>query len=337
VWCLVGRARAGLRIAPWVTAIAAAGFLALFWTWPLLMSSSASFFPGSQVDTRPGMRLIVWPQLLEAVMLHPWWGWGLQGVSKAHNAVVSSYATSEPYSYSHNIVIDAALAMGLPLAAVFVLAAAAWTVRRISSARSLLPWYCLAATLPVAVHSMLEFPFAYAYFLAPVMFLVGVLASTSDGRPRLRVGAAPVASGLMLVTVLGLWSVIEYLRVEEDFRVVRFEWMHIGETPSDYVRPKVYLLTQLDAMLRVARLVPHPGMSADEMELAKQVALRYPWTATQNRYALSLALNGNSAEALRQLQVIKTMHGEGVYSSIRETWQKLATTKYPSLSRLDLP
>ncbi len=40
---------------------------------------------------------------------------------------------------------------------------------------SLSPRYCLALTLPVAVHSMLEVPFAYAYFLVPVMFAVGAL------------------------------------------------------------------------------------------------------------------------------------------------------------------
>ncbi|WP_413857737.1 Wzy polymerase domain-containing protein [Candidatus Aalborgicola defluviihabitans] len=36
-------------------------------------------------------------------------------------------------------------------------------------------WYCLAVVVPVAVHSMVEFPFAYAYFLVPVMFALGAL------------------------------------------------------------------------------------------------------------------------------------------------------------------
>ncbi|MBK7313053.1 MAG: hypothetical protein IPI80_04405 [Burkholderiales bacterium] len=50
-------------------------------------------------------------------------------------------------------------------------------------------------------------------------------------------------------------------------------------------------------MLYGGRVTPRPGMPEQEIELVKIVASRYPWPATQNRYALALALNGNPAEA----------------------------------------
>jgi O-antigen ligase len=336
-WWFAGRGRAGLKLSIWAAVGGMAGFLALYFSWPSLMSSSGAFAPGAQIDAQAGMRIVVWPQLLEAVALRPWWGWGLREVSEAHNAVASSYSLSEPYTYSHNIVLDLALGLGLPAATLFVVAASVWLFRRLRSARSLTTWYCLAGALPVAVHSMLEFPFAYAYFLVPTMFLVGVLEASTAARPPVRVPAFLLTTGLLLLLVVGGWSALEYMRIEEDFRIVRFEALRIGQTPPEYERPKVHLLTQLDALLRGARIVPHPGMSPDEVDLARKVALRYPWPATQNRYALSLALNGNPGEAIRQMRVMLALHGKPTYSQIKANWSALAADKYPALNLLVLP
>ena len=338
VWWFAKNRQADFRLSPWLVVLATICFLSLFWTWPSLFSFlQQSSGAGAVVDTKPGYRLVVWPQLLEALMQRPWWGWGLGEVSEAHNAVAHAYAVSEPYSYSHNLLLDLALGMGMPLTALLVVATCVWLWRRVQTANRLLPWYCLALALPVAVHSMLEFPFAYAYFLVPVMFALGALEGMTEEKPVLQIGARPVAALLLGVSILGGWSVVEYLRIEEDFRVARFEALRLGQTPTDYQKPKIVLLTQLDALLGGARIVPKPSMMLDELALAKKVALRYPWTATQNRYALSLALNGHPEEAVRQLRVMKAMHGEKTYQEIKANWKSLAQDKYPQLRELALP
>jgi hypothetical protein len=134
-----------------------------------------------------------------------------------------------------------------------------------------------------------------------------------------------------------VWSVFEYFAIEEDFRVARFEAVRIGETPVDYVRPHTILLTQLGALVEDARITPAPGMNADQIELTRKAALRFPWTATQNRYALTLALNGNPQEAVRQLKVIRAMHGEKHYEQLKANWHELAKTRYPQLAELPMP
>jgi hypothetical protein len=204
-------------------------------------------------------------------------------------------------------------------------------------AQSLLPWYCIATALPLGVHSLLEFPFAYAYLLIPAMMAIGVLEGVLHSERVLRVAWGSAATALSLVTCLMIWSAVEYVSIEEDFRIARFEAMRIGETPIEYERPKITLLTQLDALLIGARLVPTPGMSKENIDLARKVALRYPWSATQNRYALTLALNGSSDEAMRQIKVIRAMHGERSYENIKLNWENLAMTKYPQLRELNLP
>lgn len=337
-WWLFKRRAIGSHVSAWWAALVAGIFALFYATWPLLFN--AFYFQTDQQGARlevSDTRFELWRQMLEAVSLRPWAGWGIREVAKAHNQVADHYVSSTPLTYSHNFFLDLAVWVGVPLAVVFIVVGAVWLWRRVKMIDSLQPWYCLAVALPFAVHSQLEFPFAYAYFLAPVMFLLGYMEAAL-GRPPLFKVKLPLAAGALLVTsVLLVWSALEYFKIEEDFRIVRFEAMHIGQTPANYQKPDVVLLTQLGALLEGGRISPKPGMTADELLLAKKVALHYPWTATQNRYALSLALNGNPDEALRQLRVMRAMHGEKTYQEIKANWNSLAQDKFPQLRELKLP
>lgn len=338
VWWFAKRRSFDSTLLPGVVACGGVAFLGLFWYWPSLMDAvQQTNGLGAHVNVSVGTRWLVWPQLIEAVLQRPWWGWGMGQVSVAQNAVVGAYAVSEPFTYAHNIVLDLALGMGLPLTALLVLVTSVWLWRRLRSTRQLAPWYCLALILPVAVHSMLEFPFAYAYFLVPVMLAVGALEGAMGAKPAFRLGVKPALAMLFITTGVMAWSVVEYIAIEEDFRIVRFEALSLGTTPASYQRPHVVLLTQLDALLHGGRIVPKPGMSADEVELARKVALRFPWPATQNRYAQSLALNGKPDEAIRQLLVMRALHGEAAYAQVKAGWTLLAHEKYPQLQALKLP
>lgn len=340
-WWFSKRQELAFKLSPWMALLTGIVFFTLFWWWPsfldLIHLSGINVGSEKAVSTAAGMRLVMLPQLLEAVAQRPWWGWGIREIAAAHNAVAHAYPVSEAFTYSHNIVLDLALGIGLPLTVLFLVVIGIWLWFRIRGVNNLSSWYCLAMILPLALHSMLEFPFAYAYFLAPVMFALGALEKELGSKFSWRIGVPHVASLLLVTSILAIWSVVEYVEIEEDFRVARFEALRIGQTPESYERPHVFLLTQLDALLNGARIVPRPGMTIENLELARKVALRYPWAATQNRYALSLALNGNREEALRQLQVMRAMEGEVRFSHIRKYWQSLAQDKYPQLQQIVLP
>ena len=341
-WWLVRRRSVGFKASKWAVLMGGTILIFLVWALPpfLVFVQSGGDMTGrlaERINLSAGTRLVVWPQLWEAVLQRPWFGWGLREVSQAHNAVLHSYTQAEPFSYAHNIFLDFAVGMGLPLTVLFGGVLAVWGWRRVRDAQTLLPWCCIAIILPLAVHSMLEFPFAYAYLLTPAMLAIGVLEGVLAPTRMLKVAWWPAAIVLSLAMLLMIWSAVEYVWLEEDFRIARFEAVRIGETPVNYERPKIVLLSQLDALMAGARLVPMPGMNAERIELARKVALRYPWTATQNRYALTLALNGNEAEAVRQLKVMRAMHGERSYAQIKLNWENLGQTKYPQLRALQLP
>ena len=337
IWWFAKKRVTGPKLAPSAAVAIGMGFAALFLSWPMFLYSVLGIDGAAQINTSAGTRFMVWSQLAEAVLLKPWAGWGIGQMVEAHNTVVHRYAYSEAFSYSHSILLDMALGVGLPMTLVIVATVGAWLWRRVLAVNDLASWYCLAGVLPIAVHSLLEFPFAYAYFLAPAMFLIGNLEALMGIRPAPKVRAWAVFPPMLVATALMAWSVIEYIAIEEDFRVVRFEALRIGKTAETHKKPEVFLLTQLDALLKGGRIVPKTGMTAEEMDLAKKAALRYPWTATQNRYALSLALNGQTQEAVRQIQVIRALHGESMYKDIKSNWAELGKEKYPQLANIALP
>jgi len=336
-WWLFKRRAIGDTTPPWVGIVAGLAFAGMYLAWPHVLN--AMDLLSHQANGRLGagsLRFQVWSQLLKAVSMHPWTGWGFHQVAAAHNAVVDGYNASEPYSYSHNLVLDLVIWLGVPMALLLLVVAAVWLWRRARDANQLLPWYGLAVALPLGLHSMLEYPFAYAYFLAPAMLLLGGVEATAGGKGFARIGVKAVGAALLLSTVVLAWSVVEYLGIEEDFRVARFQASRIGSPPVGHERPKVVLFDQLGVLLDVSRITPAPNMSAQDMEVARRAALYYPWTATQSRYAMALALNGNPEEAARQLQVIRRLWGEKQYQAMKDHIADKAT-QYPQLRRLSLP
>lgn len=336
-WQLKRRAVAG-ALSRWVAPAVGLAFLAMFIAWPHLLDSMQLLEGQAESRFSQGdLRLAMWTQLLEAAWQRPWWGWGILEVAKAHNSVADAHVINNPFSYSHNLVIDWAVWMGLPIALALASITAVWLWRRLRAANQLTPWYCLAVAAPLATHSMLELPFAYAYFLAPVLFLLGVLEASLGVKPMLDIGLKPILAALLVLSAAMIWSVVEYFAIEEDFRIVRFEQLRIGHTASDHHRPNVIVLTQLGALLSGSRIELRPNMPPGDLEQLKKLALRYPWVATQYRYALALALNGQQQEAIRQFQVIRWQRDEKLYQRIRQEISELARSRYPQLRTLNLP
>ena len=339
-WWHFGSGRS-MRKASWL-ATACASLLLGVWVvyWPsgvVAVQEGASGLDLSQnhINVSGQSRFAIWEQLLSAVWQRPWFGWGIREVAAAHNAVVDAFAQSAPFTYSHSVILDLAIGVGIPLAAGFVCVSAWWLIKQIRAAESRMAWICLAFMLPFVIHSLFEFPFAYAYFLLPVCVAMGVLEASIKA-PVVRLWRGLTTLCFTIFIVLFGWSVYEYSVLEEDFRVARFEALRIGSTPAEYEKPKVRLLTQLGALVWASRLSPSGEMAQQDLDTLRRVALHFPWTATQNRYALALALNGNPTEAMRQLQVMRSMHGNRTFELLMENWVELSNGRFPQLKTIGI-
>ncbi|MDZ7938407.1 MAG: Wzy polymerase domain-containing protein [Rhodoferax sp.] len=336
---LVASRRALSRPFPlvWVCGFSVALALAMF-SWPALITyiqQADIALPGtSTLNTKAGIRLEVWLQLLSAICIKPWLGWGFRNVSVALNAVGDKYANSGPFSYAHNFILDAAIGFGLPLTILMILVIAYWTITRVRQVKTIESGYAVGLLIPFSVHSMLEYPFAYAYFLIPAALAVGLLERNYKPAYSWKVPRMIILVGLTIFSFVFVWIGYEYVALEEDFRVARFEAISVGNTPAAYQPPEALVLNQLGSLVKVVRSPPAPGMSKEEVELARMVALRFPWAVLQGNYALVLALNGFPGEARRQVQILHAMHGEASFTGFKSTLKELSDTKYPQLKAI---
>lgn len=309
-----------------------------YWSWPGLISDWFGE-DGGEVRSMAviGLREQAWRQLIHAVLEKPILGWGAGGVTEALSHVASGEVVSGPFTYAHNVVLDLAIGFGVPTAVMVAGAVLYWICNQICRVQTMDAWYALAMIMPVAIHSLLEFPFAYVYFLLPIMMCVGHIAGQTQKTQSMQVPVS-LATIVLLMFALGVaWTTKEYLAAEEDYRVARFEALNVGQTPKEYDRPQIFLLTQLDALLTATRERPKPGMTHEQLDLLRRVAAKYPWSALQNRYAVALALNGKGDEAIKQLRVIKSMHGNEHYQKIKLGWIQLGSSEYPELYEIALP
>ena len=282
-------------------------------------------------------RAEIWWQTLYAIQASPWWGYGWNQTPIAQAAGALKYPGTLYFTYSHNLFLDIFVWVGLPLGLIINGGLIYWFLSRLIRATFMRGVYAMGMLLPVAIHSLLEYPFAYAYFLLTAGLLIGVLEISTSGRST---SPLPRRSGWLAVSVLIIgisYYAYEYFLIEEDYRVARFEGLNVGRTPEDYKRPTIYINTQLDALLVVQRQHAEKNMTTRQLKDLQHVALRFGYRPLAYRYALALGLNGDAAGATEQMRLVRSMYGEKYYQSTKEDMLRLADTKYPELREVRLP
>lgn len=290
--------------------------------------------------TEIGGRPVLWAQFWEAIKVQPWSGYGWIRTAEAQQIGALVKPGLEQASYTHNHVLDLVIWFGIPVIAI-LMGWAAWAMwkRYQQGQEDTRVTLLLALLAPLVAHSMLEFPLAYAYFLFPAGLILGLLdAHTRSEKQRQR--SAP---RWLMFTGIGLYAMLvsmmgyEYIQVEEDFRVARFENRNIGMTPADYESPRILVLTQLREVLQAMRLRAAPEMTEAELARLSMASKRYSWAALHFRNALALGLNNQPKAAAEQMQIIKALFGPEIYNEARLDYLRLQTEKYPELARVQLP
>lgn len=288
------------------------------------------------------VRLVLWTQMLSAIAQSPWWGYGWNQTVVAQKFGVAAAPGSWSTDYAHNIALDVLTWVGLPLGLAYLGMLAWWIARcawRIKNQTELL-LFC--AVLPVLVHSLVEFPFAYAFFLFPVACVLGALhAVQSPGSfrtsppglswRRVLIGSALLAYALVCGRVF-----FEYLAAEEDMRVMRFELRRIGQTPADYEAPDLVLLNQIGGMLELGRFRPKRNMPLSDLERMRKVNLAQSWGTLHLNYVIALGLNGKPGEAGRELRVLRDLYGPQTYAQAKGVLMAMRAS-YPELAAVSMP
>lgn len=284
-----------------------------------------------------GPRSLIWLASLDAIGQSPWFGYGANQVVLGHQAAATSApAVHRMIESAHNLILDTALWVGVPLALVLVLAVGRWLIARGRACAGVDDWAVLAAVGSIGLHSMVEFPYEHAYFLLPLGFLMGTFpASPPAARPRQ--GAIALAMAIFAMTVLLLAVGAEYLKVEQANRQARLAMVGVGSPASAESAPPEVLL--LDAPREYHRLMLTPAresMSESELDWMRRVTRRHAFPPAMLRYALAAGLNGRPDEAQQTLARLCSMHPPPRCDEARAAW-RTAQARWPVLEAVPAP
>jgi hypothetical protein len=143
-----------------------------------------------------GSRFRIWADALQLIAQHPWTGVGWGNFNFAWSLTPFPQRHTAFFDHTHNLPLQLAVELGLPLALVIcaLLLWALWQAGRralaATGAASAAGRCALMMVLLIGLHSLLEYPLWYAYFLLPTAFAWGLAL----GLPAAAAGAAPSAA-----------------------------------------------------------------------------------------------------------------------------------------------
>lgn len=168
-------------------------------------------------------RFGIWRDTLGLIRLHPWTGVGWGEFNFAWSLTPFPQRPVAFFDHTHNLPLQFAVELGLPLAGLVLalLAGALWRAWRGSLA---LPGPAGAGVraafmfvLMMALHSQLEYPLWYLYFLLPTAWAWGVCLGAGapgvDAAPATGGGALALRAAGLVMAVGGLFAVTDYRRV----------------------------------------------------------------------------------------------------------------------------
>ena len=311
-------------------------YAGLFWGLHLLgrEASEATLRPSDEM-LQPGGRLLGWWYVVEALIRHPWAGYGWGQMTLAHYEVaLDQPALREYFQYAHNIVLDILAWNGVPLG-LLVLAGPAWwfvsRARRVADAASAFLMFMLVT---VGAYALLEFPHAYALLLLPVGLAVGLVEARQPAPlPRIRASLGVLA---MLVAVVW-WAAIvrDYRAIETAHQQIQFELRRIGTYQASHA-PNVLLLTDEAAFQRLLKTRIRAGMPPEDVELLRRVSALRPGGTLLMHYARAAALNGQPREAGAALARLCQLSPAFLCTKVLNAWADMAAQE-PALQAVAVP
>ena len=286
-----------------------------------------------------GARIDAWRAFWAAVVASPWMGYGITDVGYAYTAMAlerPDIYIGQRFAHAHNALLDLVIWVGLPLGIVIVGAFGLWFFRRIvtlsTQPQNVFP---LAVVVALGVHSMLELPHYFMYFIVPGGFCIGWLCHVGEVRPvwslpRWTWGVA--GSAVVAVTTP---IAMDYFPYQERYTEWRYENQRVGRRPDIEVH-KPIVLNQIHDELMIYRLPIGAGISLPELQWIEDTAKTVNSPPAYYTAAKAWAIAGHKEKAyLWMMRFNAIMDSVGV-QQIKAIWSK-DQIQYPMLADQSWP
>ena len=254
-------------------------------------------------------RLAMWQQIIILLKDAPFFGYGWGQLNVAQLSNNSDMIANPLFGYSHNLFLDILVWNGLGLGLILITSMILFLFHLAKSLDDRESIVLFAMIGAVFVHSMFEYPFAYAYFLLPVGFLFGFLYSNQSIK-FFSIQKKWCAVYLFSCSFLIIFYLKDYKEVEYEYELMRYENVQLRYINTEGSKKKINLL---DSLLEYIWFVRQPlDMKITEFDLdrVRKVVYRYPDRPVLYKYIQILYLNNKPEEAKKMLKLFNAFYDE---------------------------
>jgi O-antigen ligase len=272
-------------------------------------TTAASRLGASEIGAE--QRLHIWKAALMMFLDSPLLGVGFRQFGWHHFALNPQMPEPRMLGFTdhaHNLPLHVLAEFGLVGFALLAGFALLWFAGLVRQPRTPAHWWIWAIALVVGVHSMLEYPLWYAFFLGMTALVLGL------GEPRtlrLQLGHSGRAGRPLLVALLALgWFVTAELvsdyMVLENFLAFRYRYMHASAELNRQAKDALLEIHRGSLLAQYVELGLARTISVDTDRLTDKLAVNgramrlFPIDDIAYRQAMLLALHGDQAAARRQ-------------------------------------
>jgi len=209
--------------------------------------------------------------------------------------------------HAHNLLLHIMAEFGLIGLCILLLFALLWIAALVRQPRTAAMWWIWAAALVGALHSMLEYPLWYTFFLGFAALILGLgegrtvkLQFAQTGR-----GGIIVTLGLLALGWLGTIQLFRDYLVLENFLAFRYRYMHATAEINKRAKDMLMEVHRTSLLAPLVELGLARTISVDTDHLKDKLAVNgramqlFPIDDVVYRQAMLLALNGEQEEAQR--------------------------------------
>jgi hypothetical protein len=285
--------------------------LSLFGTWAVSAGFGSEFHTsGSRLFEQvsgSSARLAIlrtgWAAFLES----PWLGQGAGNYTWASFVAATAHEAGAQFmvsEHAHNLALNLLVEFGVPVTVAVLAALAAWALAFLRQPWQPEHWWCAVVLGIVAVHSLLEYPLWYSYFLGPTALLLGAAGAgrglvLAGRRTFLYVVFVALAGGVILAGLRADYAAIEAATYrpfaghpdrEEAWRMSMLRLLRLHQ--ESLLSP--WVLRAFNVMAE-----PSEHLAADRADLCQLGLHLTPARVLVTRCAIHHAIAGRDVEARR--------------------------------------
>jgi len=232
------------------------------------------------------------------------------------------------YNNAHNLVMQLAAETGLAGLSILFATLGIWLMQALREHLTIYQWWGFAVLAVLGIHSLLEYPLWYGYFIGIAAVTLGLL-ETREYKLELRLlGRLSVAAILMLGIVSTAQLFVGYKKLEESLKIhplTNDDTTYMPRLREALFAVDNYALLRPYAVLYMSSLIEtSPDHLPEKLKLNEQAMSFVPIGTVVYREAWLLALDERLPEAKVQLErAIWSYPGE--FAAAQEELKRLAT------------